>query len=269
MPSKNIGNKTIKSVHKYKKKIVVLFSDGIKMSMDADTFTSFYLYEGKKLSTAEYRNLKERISLSNDISVIKKRLSKKRMSEWKVREMLYNKQNLAKSRVNKIIALLKQEHLIDDKQLTKDYLSYYQQKGYGQEKIISLLRQNGLFAYCDKINFSQRDEASRAKQLVLKLNVRFRNDPYEKRKAKIYAALLRNGFSSSLALFSLKYIKSESKQDTSQKLNRDLEKLMRADTHNSDLENRKQKIIRKLLNKGYKYDDIISALEVIFDENGQ
>lgn len=268
MPSKNIGNKTIKKVFKYKKKIVVLFADGIRISMDADTFTSFYLYEGKKLSISEYRNLTERILLSEDLNFVKKRLINKRMSEWKVREMLYNKQNLTKPRIDKIISLLKQEHFIDDKQLTKDYLSYYQQKGYGKEKILYLLHQNGLFAYCDKINFSDRDEASKAKQMALKLDIRFRNDFYEKRRSKIYSALLRNGFSSSLALLSLKYIKSDSKRDTDNKLNRDLEKLIRVNIHITDLERKKQKIFRQLINKGYKYDDIISALEVIFNENG-
>ncbi len=263
MPSKNIGEKKIKKVSKFKNKVNVVLVNNEKLTMDVDTYSSFYLYENKVLSNREYKKLKERIAISSSLSDLKKVLSKKRLSEWKAREYLYNKKQLNKIQVDEIIKILKNQHLIDDKLLSNDYVSYLNDKGFGKEKILNTLHNKGIFdEITSKITFSQTKENKKAKDLVLKLNDKYKLLTYQNKKEKIYAYLLRQGFNHESIDHALKFVSEPKRSVEISQLKKDYLKLKtRYQSNDEQIESLNDKIFIKLKQKGYKTDDIKLVME--------
>lgn len=266
MPSKNIGN-TISKIKINKETVHISFSNGKKLIFANEVMSNFYLYVGKSLTKKEINEIKEfsdnAIYLKYAFSLLKKR----HYSEWKLREKLYAK-GADKKGSDKIIKILKNADLINDKMLSEDLKIYLEEKNYGKNKIINYLSNEGIFDETIKtLRFPESKEYKKAINNIPKLEKRYAKYPQEAKKQHIYNALITLGFDNSIVLSSLEKIKPSNQKEENVKLDNDFPKVLRKYKNKYEGRELKEKVISSLRSKGYRYNDILRKFEAYYAEN--
>ena len=265
MPKGKSG-KVIKKIKVNKKAIAIIFSDGERIDVSEEAYTSNYLYVGKELSKSEIDRL-------NTITAVKKLsqyaldlLSKHHYTEWKMREKLYAK-GANKDEVDYIIKKLKELDLLNDKEFIEDYLGYAEEKLIGKNKIKQELLKKGIFAEdIEKIRFNSTSEKKKAIALVPMLEKKYDKYSYQQKKNHIYNALIARGFDVDVAKEALNYISKKSDKDESEKLKADYKKVYERFKRKYSGRELKEKVMRSLISKGYKYSDIAKLLGGMDDD---
>ena len=266
MPSKNTG-KTIKKIRVNKKNVVISFSDGKKINVTNEVMANFYLYPGKEVTNKEIKAINDFAESSSLLSHAMSLIRKRHYSEWKMREKLYAKDG-KKTSVDKVIKILKNADLIDDRALAEDLYYYYDEKNYGKNKIINLLSEEGIFdEVIKKLKFPYSNEKKKALNNLPKLEKKYDKYSYEQKKQHIYSALISLGFDGDIALSTLEKMKAKNNKDENAKLDKDFEKALRKYKHKYIGRELKEKVISSLRNKGYKLNDILRKYENSYDEN--
>lgn len=255
MRSGNTGN-VITSI-KFLKDRVVLHFGKVKVELCEETYTSSYFYVGKSFTDEELAKIERDNKIGLAIKYAKSLLAGKMMSEWNMRNKLYEK-GYEKDVVDAVIIKLKKDKLINDKALAKEWVSYYNDKLYGKNRIIQELRLKGLFDETIKeLKFSDSNELKKAKALLPKLEKQYNHLSFADRKQHIYNALIRAGFDNEIALEVVKKIKSGPVRDESNKLRRDFAIALDAGMKKYKTEDGiKAYVFRTLSAKGYKLMDI-------------
>lgn len=266
MPSKNIG-KAISKIKVSSKNVTISFVDGDKLTVTNEVLANFYLYQGKELSSKEIKEIKDfsdnAILLKYALSLIRKR----HYSEWKMREKLYAKEG-NKTSIDKVIKILKNADLINDKMLAEDLKAYLEEKNYGKNKIINYLSNEGIFDPIIKgLRFPITNEKKKAINNLSKLENRYKKYPYENKKQHIYNALISLGFDNDIAISALDRIKPVNEKLELEKLDIDFNKTIKKYSNKYEGKKLKEKIITSLKTKGYKYKDINRKLETYYEEN--
>ena len=119
MPKEKNG-RTIKKIRINKKAIAIFFSNGERIDISEEAYTSSYLYVGKELSDKEIAKLTQITSVKKLSQYALSLLSKHHYTEWKMREKLYAKGG-SKDDVDYIISKLKELDLINDKEFIEEH----------------------------------------------------------------------------------------------------------------------------------------------------
>ena len=250
----------ITKVKKLKNKVNVSLDNGTKLSIDNDTFSNFYLYEGKELTKEEYKNIIELNNSSKLLGYALKLRSKALYSEFKMREKLYKKE-ASKKDVDKVIKILKNYDLIDDKAYTQELVEYYNSLNYGENKIKTKLSDKGIFKeQIDKLKFPISIEKKKANNLFPKLEKKYDKYNASLKKQHIFNAYLAEGYSRELASEMTSKIKSPNQKDELDKLKLDYQKAKTRLQRKYKGKELRQKILSSLLTKGYKLNDILKVL---------
>ncbi len=264
MPRGKTG-KIIKKIRVNKKNVVLSFTDGEKLEISQEAYTSNFLYVGKELDQKEIDSLNKITSVKKLSEYALSILSKGHYTEWKMREKLYAKGG-DKESIDYVIKRLKEIDLINDKVFIEDYLGYAEERGFGKNKIKQELLKKGIFAEeIDKIHFNDSSEKKKAVALIPSLEKKYERYSYEQKKRHIYAALLSRGFDHEVASFALNKISSKNEKDEYNKLKIDFKKTY--DRYKRKYEGRelKEKVINHLRSKGYKYSDISRLIGDSYD----
>ena len=259
MASKLTGKK-IRKVRICKSKVVITFTDKTKMDISYDTYTSFYLFDGKELSYDELKDIKEVNSISallnTALGIVKKAVT----TEKRLKEKLYAKGG-DKRKIESVIKTLKENNLIDDKAYIQDFLIYAAEKKMGQFKITEELRKRGIEEKDLKsLHFKETKELEKAKSLLSSLERRYSKYNYLEKKQHIYSNLVSHGFTSEIASSVSSLIKADSKQE-SNVLAKDFAKAYTRLSSKYDGRELYDKVIKSLLQKGYKYQEIKKKIE--------
>ena len=266
MPSKNTG-KTINKIRVNKKNVVISFSDGKKLNVTNEVMANFYLYPGKEITNKELKAINEFSETSSLLKYAMSLIRKRHYSEWKMREKLYAKE-AKKNSVDRVIKILKNADLLDDRALAEDLYCYYDEKNYGKNKIINELSEEGIFdEVINKLKFPYSNEKKKAYNNLPKLEKKYDKYSYEQKKQHIYSALISLGFDGDIALLTLEKMKSKNEKDENEKLNKDLEKTLRKYKSKYVGRELKEKVISSLRNKGYKLSDILRKYENSYGQN--
>ena len=256
-------DKIIKKISINKSNVSIHFLNSRdRLSISFEAYSSMYLYVGKSLSNKEITQLKRTTELTKLINYSLSLLKKGHLSEYRLREKLYNKE-ASKSDVDFIIKKLKASDLINDEMYALDYIEYSNEKHIGKNKIIHELSLKGIFM--DKIKsirFPYDIEIEKAKYQLDRLNKKYDIYPYEKKKAHIYSSLLSLGFDNDIALSMISKIEYKTSSKSLEKLHRDYQTLYHR--YSSRLDNPKDindKIYKSLRSKGYSYKDIKREME--------
>ena len=251
---------TIKKIKILKNKVSITFTNKEKLELDKEVYPNFYLYEGKELSSKEYKSI---IEYNKDAKLLKYALnirSKAIYSEYRLREKLYNKEASKKS-VDHIIMMMKNYDLIDDKAYALDLCEYYNSLNYGENKIKHKLKEKGIFdTEINKLKFPVSNERKKAKTLLPKLEKKYEKYNYSQKKQHIYNAYLEWGYSSEIASELSNLIKDKNQKDELEKLRIDYLKTKSRLEKKYQKKELKQKILQALLLKGYKYNDILKVM---------
>ena len=266
MPSKNTG-KTIKNIRVNKKNVVITFSDGKKINTTNEVMANFYLYPGKEISSKELKAINDFSEVSSLLKHAMSLIRKRHYSEWKMREKLYAK-DAKKNSVDKVIRILKNADLLDDRALAEDLYCYYDEKNYGKNKIINSLSEEGIFdEVIKRLKFPSSSEKKKALNQLPKLEKKYAKYSYEQKKQHIYATLISLGFDSDIALSALEKMKAKNNKDENDKLNKDFDKVVKKYKSRYIGRELKEKVISSLRNKGYRLNDILRKYENSYDEN--
>ncbi|MDD4103821.1 MAG: regulatory protein RecX [Bacilli bacterium] len=259
MPSVNAG-KIITKI-KINKNDVSLYFGKKKIVISNDAYLLSYLYVGKSMSGKEISALVETSKMAKLFNYATSLLKKARYSEWKIREKLYAKE-AKKSLVNSIIKKLKEIDLINDAAFIEDYLGYAEEKGYGKNRILKELQEKGIFSQqLRRVKFSESSERKKAREQVLKNDVKMTRYSFDKRKQRHYQHLLACGFDSGLALDVIDKAITDKPKQEQENLKKDYERVFHRLTSKYEGEELKRRLFTSLKNKGYRYHDILKIME--------
>lgn len=259
VPSVNAG-KIITKI-KINKNDVSLYFGKKKIVISNDAYLLSYLYVGKSMSGKEISALVETSKMAKLFNYATSLLKKARYSEWKIREKLYAKE-AKKSLVNSIIKKLKEIDLINDAAFIEDYLGYAEEKGYGKNRILKELQEKGIFSQqLRRVKFSESSERKKAREQVLKNDVKMTRYSFDKRKQRHYQHLLACGFDSGLALDVIDKAITDKPKQEQENLKKDYERVFHRLTSKYEGEELKRRLFTSLKNKGYRYHDILKIME--------
>jgi regulatory protein len=260
VPLKNTG-KTIKSIKKKSKTVLITFLDETNITLHIDTLEMFPLYVGKILLKED---IEEIISFSNKAILMQYALDLLKAchySENRMKRKLSNKIDDTSS-INYTIKKLKEYDLINDLALIEEYCCYYDELKYGQNKIIAKLYEHELKEKdISKISFPISLEKEKAVSLLDSLSKKYDKFPLSMKKKKIYSALLSKGFISNVAKEAIKELETSNNENELdyQKLLLELEKQYIKYSYKYTSRTLKDKVFVSLMNKGYKIQNIIKA----------
>ena len=257
------GNK-ISSIIFSKDIVKIVFTDNSKMEILKDTFTDFYLYEGKDLSEEEILSIRKR----NEIILIKKSalvlLSNKMYSCNELTNKLIDR-NYSKELIDACLIDLQKIRLVDDEKLSSILVEEYNEKLYGEDKIKHLLKTRGINPKkVDQIEFEENLELDKCQALLKKYVLKKTNLSYSSLKINACSYLLNMGFKQRIISKTISLVEQmTSKEDDKEKLLKLLEKYVII--HQVDLNDKfqKEKIVKRYIAKGYNINIINECIEEI------
>lgn len=255
MPSNNVGKKIL-GIHIGEKKVILRFEDE-KMSISPNTYTEFKLYPGKVLTEKDIKDLNNLNEVDKYLESIKKLLAKGPRSEQEIKEKLIKK-GANKTQTKLIIAKLKTYHLIDDNAYIEEIIENGEYKNHGKNKIIENLKKKGIpYESISKIEFNDKNELKKARNLIPSLEKKFAKYNYSKKREHIYSFLLRNGFDSDVAIKAIEDIKPSNPKEELDILRKEYIKVYQRYSRKYSHTDLDRKITEYLLSKGYRYADIV------------
>lgn len=256
---------SVKSVAIKGKRVVIALSNGDSIDCSIDAYTEFRLYAGKEVTSSELKKLKEYVASDDAYSKALVTIASHPRTVMEIRKKLIELKVDSDTR-SKIVARLKENGLLDDKQFAIDYaeeLSSY--KHEGKLLILKKLKDRGIDeAILAKLQFSEKTEKNNALSWMDSLNKRYAKSPNSKKYQQCKLALRDKGFEPEAIEFAMAkgYENNPEREDRS-KLAADL-KLMKA-KYEKKYEGYalRSHLFAALARKGYDYDDINNALEDI------
>ena len=268
MPSESTGKKyLIKNIKVYQDHVTLSFSKRKeKLKISKEAYLSSYLYEGKAVSPKEINKLKEITALSTLLNYALSLISKRHYSEHKMWEKLKAKED-NKSAIIQVINKLKENDLLDDKALMEDLINWDDERGFGKNKTIKHLKEQGIpDNLIAKAVFRPSNELKKAKGLIPKLDKKYARYAYENKKQHIYQALLSQGYDYETAKEAITLVKPDKPKLEKEKLLNDFNKIKKRYEKKYEGYELKQKIYAALAQKGYKHTEIRQVLEEYSNE---
>ena len=248
------SGKEILKIKVGKAKATLVFADE-ELKISLDTYTDFHLYVGKILSDEEMSHIKNREDIDKLLKSALASVTKGHPTKKALITKLEAK-GASPAQITKIIDILTASGLIDDRQFMYDYLEFAKNRGYGQDRIIEGLYEKGVPQHLIKgLVFNYADEYKRASALLAGLEAKFIRYNYLQRKKRVYAALLRLGYPSGIAIKLLDKVKKGDEKNELVALQKDYALAKR-----KGIADNRHKTINYLLGKGYRYKDIMKIM---------
>lgn len=256
--------KLICEVKVNKKKVIIYFEDESSLEVTPTTYTHFYLYKDKTLTSDEIRQIKhfDEISLGRDYVV--NLVSNHLYTEKQVYDKLINVKHISPKNAFEIVNSLKEYGYVNDNNYVNEMFEVYTMKNYGKNKIITKLLQAGIDkSLIEELSFDDEEEYLKASNDVESfIKGKINTKSKKKLMETTYSHLCLNGFSSLVANEAIKIIEdSFDEQKEIETLLKGISKYML--THEVNLKNyeEKQKLINTFIRKGYSYDMINNCVE--------
>lgn len=266
MQIEDIG-KTIKKVEIEDKNALILFEDGDELEVTTDTYSHFYLYSSKRLSTDELEAIIEYDEISKAKSYAFKLINSKSYSEHQIKEKLFSKKYKSKV-IYATLDLLKKEKYIDDEKYAYEILALGNSKNYGKNRIITLLNKANVDEkIISSLEFNFETEYEKAKIQFEKYCNSNQNKSFKKRKQSGYSHLVSLGFESEICSSIISSYDEEDKENKDEKiLINQINKYIII--HHIDLDDyeSRQRISNAFFRKGFSYDLINKVLGGITNE---
>ncbi len=264
MSANGSGNTvTIESIKAKKNVFTLVFSNGDKMELSADTFTEFRLYAGKQMDWAEYERLIAFSRQDEAYRLALKRLSHDLYSKRDMREYLLGKgqdPRVVDLVLNRLIAA----DLINDKRYAVTFAEDIADlRLLGKNQIIFLLRGKGISpAILEILQFPREKELDKAIRFAQMGDKRYHRIPKNKRVQKLAYALLQRGFDESVAFEAAEKCATPDDPEVKQnELDKAVELAIAKYSRKYKDYDLRQHVYAYLARRGYDYDDIKQACE--------
>lgn len=252
-----MSKEIVLSVKKQKNKYIVE-TNVDKYSFTEDTIIKFSIFKGSELDEEK----KQEIIKEEEINVLTNKainyLGFQPRSESELRKYLLEKVENNEV-IEVIIEKIKSLGYLDDEALANSFLDYVKRNLKGP----NVLRQKLILKSIDEElidnvvrKYTEIEEENIIDSLLEKLVEKYKKHPKNKQKGLIFQKLIRDGFTNELVnykLYKLAFI-----DESDETLKKDLKNMLKR-VSEFDYQTR-NKIISKLLSKGYEYNKIINAL---------
>ena len=231
--------------------------DNEKIEVSDDIIVEFRLEKDKEISLDELKKIKKENDKRNIFFKVCNYISYGMRSEYEINKYL-KEHNVNQSDAKAIIKKLKEIDLVNDDKLATYILDSVIRQKKGPKVFLNKLFERKLNVNKDDYEYSEEQEEKIIDDLITKLYDKKKSLPIKKQKEQLYQKLLRDGFSASLIEHKINKINfiDESKATLDKeiiKLNKKYEKLPN--------DERKDKMIRSLIQKGYDYHDIMKVIK--------
>lgn len=246
---------TIKEVVKNGKKYYLKFEEiDEDYLVNEDQIVSYRLIKGNVLDQKTYKTLMTDVDNTVYYNKALHFIDFKPRTKKEINEYL-TKFQLDESTINKIIKKLEKIGFIDDERYANRYTEELIRKGKGKKAIYNLLIKKGIEQ--DLINenlskYEKDDEFANALRIAEKLVKPESDYPIKKQKMQLIEKLLREGYGQDAINYAMSNITFT--DNSQERLIKEYEKLQ-------DKNIEKEKIIARLLAKGYECSDIKRILK--------
>lgn len=248
------SGKEIRKIRIGKTKVSIVFdNETIKISPDA--YTEFRLYVGKIINEEELSAIRKRDQIDKFLKDALLMVTRGHPTKRALHDKLAAK-GAAAQQIEEIIAILTKGGFVDEQQFVDDYREYAFAKGYGQERIKSVLYEKGVpHQLIENIVFDYEEELARATKMLPRLEEKFARYNQLQKKRRIHDSYMRLGYHQDLILKVLAKISRNSVSQEQDHLRDDYRKAVRKYGEDS-----RHKIIDYLRSKGYSYRNISQVM---------
>lgn len=188
-------------------------------------------------------------------TVAVKRLITRDYSPSKLREYLLKK-NKNKTMVDEVIKKLKKYQLLNEDELIERIIEYCDSKHYGYNRIIFMLKTREIsLDKINKVKVNRERETKEAIEQTKRLVKRYKGKNTVNLKRSLYSALIRYGFDENIASLESSKV-SNSPLSELNMLKLEYSKLVSRYSRKTKGKELNNKIIKSLLGKGYRINDI-------------
>lgn len=261
MVSNHIGKK-ITSIRICKNKVVIYFSKE-KVDVSKEMYSSLFLYKGKILDLDIINTLKNSLNEEKFLKYSLNLINKHYYSTYQIKQKLIKK-GANKIIINNIVKYLKDNKLLDDKELTLNYIDSLSKEYYGKLRIKKILISKGLdCSFIDEYLTKEKEEEKCKTYYPIGVK-KFLNKPDEKQRESIVRHLINKGYEIDVINKTLRELFKDNKVNNCSNLEKDFYAALKAykSKYESPRELKKH-IIDKLRRKGYKYNEIMKLMEEI------
>lgn len=244
----------VESVQKKGKKYLVQFENNDNpLTLTEDQIVEFRVIKGSIFSDSDFEKIKASIELSTYYAKSIHYIDFKPRTKKEVVEYLQS-YGLDQDSITKLIQKLEQIGYIDDERYVSRFVEECIRKGKGRYYIIQTLCQKGItkeFIFPFLSEYDKDVEIENAMVLAGKILLKITDYPVRKQKLQIQQKLLSAGFHSEIIGYVINHLSFE---------NHSQERLEKEVARLKEKKLEKEKIITKLLAKGYEYIDIKKVL---------
>ncbi len=247
--NENIDYEVISVTKKGKKYIVRLSNYTKELIVNEDQIVEYRIIKGYHFNNEELKKIEKSLNLSNYYNKVVNYINYKPRTEKEVIDYL-NNEEISKTDIVKIINKLKKIGFIDDYRYATRYTEELIRKEKGKYGVYQSLTQKGI----DKniieecaLTYPIEIERENAIKVASKIVKCYSTYPLKKQKLQIMQKLSSQGYSMEIINYAINHLEFESNFE--ERLQNEYEKLL-----SKNLE--KDKIISRLISKGYEYYDI-------------
>lgn len=244
-------------------KVSIDFDDNTSLEILLDTFLDFNLYENKIIVQEIYNNILEKDSYNKLKSYAYYLLKFRDYCEKEIFNSLY-KYEQNETSINLIINELKQKNYLNDFNYAKYALDKMFNKGYSKVRAIKELENYDIdYSIIDELILDYNEEEILFKKVKKLFSQIYSKKTLENTKKDIYQKCVYEGFDSSLIVNIIDKVINDMDYDNNhdlQMLINDFNKIKRNYKNDCDNHDFKVKLIRKLTQKGYSYDDVCNLV---------
>lgn len=254
MSSKNIGK--IVKIKIGTKKVYIVLENKERIEVSYQVFKSLNLKEGQMFKQSDKTHINELKLGEKLFSYALKLASTSCLSKNELKKRLIKKHANVKQ-IEDIISNLLQEGLLNEEEYIDEYLEHYHNRFYGINRIKKLLREKGYdLEVIKNIAYDEQLEQELANALIKILEKKYHNSNYSSLKEKCYKKLIYNGFEFEVANNALNLLDDKSHVSELNCLKIDLEKAKRKYINKCSSKDLYNNVIKYLLSKGYRFNDI-------------
>lgn len=253
-PMKSSETYVVESVQKKGKKYLVQFENNDDpLTLTEDQIVEFRVIKGSIFSDSDFEKIKASVELSTYYAKSIHYIDFKPRTKKEVVEYLQT-YGLDGDAIAKLIQKLEQIGYIDDERYVNRFVEECIRKGKGRYYIIQTLNQKGInkeSVFPFLVEYDKDIEKENAMVLASRVLLKVMDYPVRKQKLQIQQKLLHEGFNQEIIGYVIHHLSFEN--HSQERLEKEVARLKE-----KNLE--KEKIIAKLLAKGYEYIDIKKVL---------
>jgi SOS response regulatory protein OraA/RecX len=267
--SEEIGNTIVLREFNAKEEYVTLNFGDFKIKILPETYEEFKFSIGK-----EYKKetILECIAENKKNEIVRygiSKFAKKNYCSNEIKKKINKKFSDYPSKIiDEAIEILKLNNFIDDKFYVEQYLEYFNVGCYGKYYIINFFNSQKIDnKLIDQIEFNDEVEKEKANRYFELIKNKYVSNNFIKQKKKIYDNLLRRGFDVSLIselIDTLEIDEAREEKALIKSYLKEKNKMLSEKNHDEAITN---KIISKLVSKGYSYEKIKDIIKK--DEEGE